>query len=200
MEFKEHLFPDTLAEGAEGGRDWNTHVIRTGGGQVETDQKWPVPLGTWRIEQRNRTLEEAQVLQNFFHTVRGRAFGFRFLDPLDSFMNNVPAARLTSTTFQMRQAYRFGGETLYLNVKKPAPGDPHLLIRFGTVAATPDTYTVNTATGIITFFAALNANIVVNVSGTYHIPVMFGSDHFGVRRVEQGLVSWPDIVLWEVPI
>lgn len=200
MTIKELLFPRQIAEGARGGRNWSTDVVINAGGHPKTNINWPVPLGTWEVGLINRNAVQTKLMVGFFHAVaQGRAYGFRFNDPLDNLATNVTALRLTSTTYQLRQSYAFGGENLLVAIKKPWMADAERSVRIGIVETL--NYTLNKNTGIITFNTAVDSNAVVRATTHYHIPVMFMRDDLNdLERVTVGITSWPSIELREIPI
>lgn len=110
-------------------------------------------------------------------------------------MRRVSALRLTSTTFQMRQLYKYLGQITLLPVTKPVPNDLSLIINLGTTETTD--YTVDTTTGIITFGSAIPTNLIPRVSGQYHIPVCFDMDDFSPEQVDVNYWTWPQIKLIE---
>lgn len=198
--FVEQIFPDTIAEGARGGRGWSTDLVRNRGGFEKGNANWGTPLGRWEVGQVNRDFDETRRLQQFFHGVaRGKLNSFRFHDRKDAKMNRVTALRLTSTTYQMRQNYLWStGNNLILLVKKPFMNDNTLVVTLGGTEVTD--YTVDTTTGILTFGSAIATTTTVRVTGGYHIPVRFDTDYFEPEQIDVGVWTWPSVPLVEVRI
>lgn len=199
MVFKEKLvFPNTLAFGARGGRSWNTGVVGTAGGHFSTNQNWAAPLGRWQVSLQNRSIAEIMRIRSFVFAVRGRAFAFRFTAPFDFRANRVPARRITSTTFQMRQRFSATGETNYLDVKKPKPNDTTLRVSLGTTLTTD--FVLDSTTGILTTGQSQPSNIVPYITGDYHVPVILGTDIPDFAFDDPGFGTWSSIELIEVPL
>lgn len=199
MVFKEKLiFPNTLAFGARGGRSWNTGVVGTAGGHFSTNQNWAAPLGRWQVSLQNRSINEMLRVRALVFAVHGRAFAFRFTAPFDFHINKVPARRLTSTTFQMRQRFSAGGELHYLDVKKPKLNDTTLRVSLGETLTTD--FVLDSTTGILTTGQSQPSTVHVYISGDYHIPVMLGGDLADFQYDDPGFATWSSIDLFEVPL
>lgn len=201
MTFHETLLPEDIAEGARGGRGWSTDLVRNRGAHDKANQNWSVPLGAWDISYVNKSNVQTRQLLAFFLAVgQGKLNGFRFKDLKDCNVTKGQLRRLTSTTYQMVQRYRFvaGGQTYSIDVTKPEPNDTVLQIWLGNTETTA--YTVNTSTGVVTFASAVPANVVVSMTGAYHIPVRFDMDEFEPIQTQRGYWNWTNVKLVEIRV
>jgi uncharacterized protein (TIGR02217 family) len=123
----------------------------------------------------------------FFHARNGRARGFRFKDWADY---KAPAALTNGTQglmspatgdganaiFQLQKSYSSGGQTYLRKITKPiAVG--LLAYKNGVSAA----YTLDTATGLLTFTSAPGAGVVVTWDGQFDVPARFDIDKLDIQ-------------------
>jgi uncharacterized protein (TIGR02217 family) len=185
-------FPDAISRKLKVSRAFKT-LITTG------DNKWEQRLRRWtrsRIE-LSASLSiyddstQARIL-GIFEVAQGSYNGFRCRDWSDYFAGYAwnPTTRVWSvvtpevigtgngsqTAFQLQKTYTFGGYTATRTVLKPrADTDRPLKMHLnGAVQSTG--YTVNYATGVVTFTSAPGSGVVVAWAGLFDLPVRFADD------------------------
>ena len=80
MAFHDLRFPDSIAEGAEGGPEFSTSVIASSGGHEQRNGNWSYPRGRWNVGTGLKDAEGVAELIAFFRVCFGRLHGFRFKD------------------------------------------------------------------------------------------------------------------------
>ncbi len=163
MSFLEIQFPNDIAYGSTFGPAWRTDVVRVASGQETRDSRWANPLYRGDVSYGVKTEDEMNELIAFFHTVRGRAYGFRFRDWGDYQATDEALVPDGGPTVQLRKAYGTGANDYVRKITKPVS---IALKREGTIASA---YSLDTTTGIVTLDADSTAsisNIAQDSSGT----------------------------------
>lgn len=183
MSFHETRLPARLAFGSTGGVERRTEVVTLASGFERRSTPWAQGRRRYLIGAGLRALDDAAALVAFFEARRGRLHGFRFKDFAD-FKSCAPSAAPAATdqeigvgdgeetAFQLTKAY---GD-LAREIRKPVAG---------TVTAALDgvvttAFTVDTATGIITFTSPPAEDAVVTVGFEFDTPVRFDTDRIEV--------------------
>lgn len=183
MAFHETRLPARLAFGSTGGVERRTEVVTLASGFERRSTPWAQGRRRYLIGAGLRALDDAAALVAFFEARRGRLHGFRFKDFAD-FKSCAPSAAPAATdqeigvgdaevtAFQLTKAY---GD-LAREIRKPVAG---------TVTAALDgvvttAFTVDTATGIVTFTSPPAEDAVVTVGFEFDTPVRFDTDRIEV--------------------
>jgi uncharacterized protein (TIGR02217 family) len=191
-------FPTALALGSEGGPMFLTHITAQAGGVEKRNRKWRYPKHRYQVGLVNRTDAETELLIAFFNTVaEGQTFGFRFRDLAPGQAEGVSevlgSGDGVATTFQLVKWYTIGEASIARRITKPVEG---VIVRLdGTLA---NDYTVDTATGIVTFADPPESDVVVTATFTFDVPVRFGVDTLPIQRLEPNVNSYQSIPLLEV--
>jgi hypothetical protein len=77
-------FPDEVSAQSLGGPMYQTIIASAGGGAENRNIVWQYPLGKWDITNGLRSISNIQSTIAFQRNVFGRAYAFRFRDPLDN--------------------------------------------------------------------------------------------------------------------
>lgn len=198
MAFVEELFPESISYGARGGAGFRTEIVTNPGGHEQRTQRWSRTLGQWQVGFQNRTAADTETFVAFFYAVaRGRANGFRFKDGVDHLGTDEPIGTGdgADATWQLFKRYTFGGQSFDRTVYKPVPGTVVMKLNGTPTVA----FTVNTATGLVTFTSPPGAGVVITADFQFHIPVRLGIDDLsGLRYVTYDTYSWDDISLQEI--
>lgn len=194
--FRDASFPLTFAYGAEGGPEFATDLFTSPGGWETRQGHWPTRRGRWTVSFLNRTKAEIETLLHFFRAVAvGRGYSFRFRDFTDyQFNNTIAVGDGTTTTFQLQKQYETGGLTLYVPVTKPVASSVIVAVNGVQTAA----YTLDTATGMLTFPAPPVSGAVIAAAGEFDRMVRFGEDSLQLTCVQAGIFSSQGIELLEV--
>jgi uncharacterized protein (TIGR02217 family) len=205
--FVEDRFPPAISAGAKGGPQFNTTVVQASSGAEQRNVNWSRELMTWDASSGIKTAQDFRLYQAFFYARMGRAVGFRWKDWSDykvPFWNatpgdvdGIPVMFTTdgaTTHFQMTKAYTSGGVTFTRQIKKPVAGTVRVLNNAVEVFS-PASWTVDTATGIITLASALYTTTghTIAVASEFDVPVRFDSDQLNASLNGNQLMIWDAI-------
>lgn len=112
-------------------------------------------------------------VKNMFKASRGGLYPFRFRD-WDSENNTLTDELIgtgngTATVFQITKTWTVGGQSQVRNITRPVPA---FTVKVNDVTLGSG-YSINYATGIITFTSPVTNAHTIKVSGVYDIPVRF---------------------------
>ena len=190
-------FPDTLAYGGVGGPRWLTLVTSSPTGTERRQPRWTLSRGHWAVTVMHRTSAETLTLLAFFYAIaQGRAHGFRLRDfeGGEDTGTDEPLGTGTgsSATYQLVKRYTLGAQTYSRPITKPISGS--LVVK---VNGTPTTsFTVNTATGIVTMTATNGATLTA--SFLFEVPVRFAQDACRIRFVAPNAYTWDAVEMVEI--
>jgi uncharacterized protein (TIGR02217 family) len=186
MAFHEVRFPANLSFGSVGGPERRTEVVTLANGYEERNTPWAHSRRRYDAGAGMRSLDDIEALVAFFEARRGRMHGFRWKDWGD-FKSCLPSRVVgfedqvigigdgVRTAFQLTKTYRSGAEDYVRPVRKPVVGT----IRVG-VQGDPQVelvhYTVDGATGIVTFGTAPDIGVEVTAGFEFDVPVRFDTD------------------------
>lgn len=204
--FDEVRLPTGIERGSVGGPSFLTTISTLNSGKEQRNQLWERDKGRWDIGYGIQTREDALLVRNFFMARRGRARGFRFRDWTNytTLAVEQPAgdqagtADGVETTFQLRYRYIDAGNFYYEKpIFKPVAGTV-AVFRDGVQAMSG--WTVNTATGIITFSVAPTYGTDVTWTGEFDLPVRFDSDTLDMVLTNVEVISQPAIPIVELKL
>jgi len=197
--FHEIRFPDTIALDAVGGPNFDTTVIITANGTERRNVNWSQSRGRWDVGSNIKDRAGFEQLIAFFRARQGRAYGFRFKDwsdyeALASVIGTGDGAQLT---FQLVKKYTSGTIDSTRIISKPVAGTVKIYLD-GVEATTG--WTVNTATGVVTFGTAPAVGVVVTADFEFDVPVRFDTDvmNFNLSFIDFG--NWPNVPVVEVRV
>ena len=195
--FHEVQFPPDISYGASGGPGYSTTVVTTVSGHERRNSNWAAARGKWNVAHGLKKREQVAALIAFFRARRGRAYGFRFKDWTDhqAFAQVLGIGDGSNRTFQLIKSYASGGEIETRLIAKPVPGTVKIY-RDGVEAVSG--WTVNTATGIVTFTTAPASGVQVTADFEFDVPVRFDSDQMDVTIETYQLGSWGQIPVLEI--
>ena len=145
MSFYETRFPTEISYGSAGGPRWKTDVIVVDSGRDQRNQRWSNTRHEYDVAYGVKTQADLKSLIEFFMEMRGRAYGFRYKDPL---FNSVTDEALTpdgSPTIQLIKTFGNGFNDYEYTIKKPVAG-----ITMERNGASYTGFTLDTTTGILT--------------------------------------------------
>ena len=186
------IFPTDISDGSLGGPSYLTFVQGIQSGGEQRLPSWPYGRYEFDAQYGAKRPEQMENLVRFFHARKGRAYGFRYRDPMDyksCAVGDTPAnddqvfvgsAVGGETSIQIVKNYTDGGVTTTRPITKPISGT--VLVKKNATPLTETThYSVNYSTGIITLFSALVATDVVTGGFQFHVPCRFDSDSLPIR-------------------
>lgn len=191
MAFKESpRFPESISKGSRFGPGYSTAIARNLGGYEVNNQNWSMPLHEGDVSHAVKTQAQLDDLLAFFHGVAGMHNGFRFKSENDYAVTGSQGTvvALDATHWQMYKTYTYGALTMARKVSKPIAG---------ASIAGGGSYTVDTATGIITKTGGANPT---GWTGEFDFPVRFNIDKMLPMWVKIHLYEWTSIPIVELRI
>lgn len=199
MSFVETRFPADISFGSSGGPVFSTSVITTQGGFEQRNINWAEARAKYNVAHGVKNQTQLDALIAFFRSRQGKAHGFRFKDWTDykAAAVGIGTGNGSQTAFQLVKTYTSGGVTYTRTVKKPVTGT--VLIYLNGVLQGSG-WSVNTATGVITFTGAPGSGVAVTADFEFDVPVRFDTDHLSASLDNYGAHSWNDVPLVEVRV
>ena len=191
--FHNARLPDNIERGATSSPTYNTTVNRLTSGFEQRNQNWETPLSTYDIGYSIRSIEDIDIVRDFFHAREGRTHSFRFKDWLDyTTRTTQQPTRLagTDTTLYLERRYTDG--TFNKDVTIIRPISSALQIFRDGVSYTQWTY--DETTGQITVQAAGT----YTWTGEYDKEVRFAEDSLSISIELFNLGTVPSIELQEI--
>lgn len=212
MAFDEVQFPSDITYGQSlGGAGWNTTIISADSGSEQRVARWSSARHKYDVGFSVRTDAQLSTLRNFYLARNGAARGFRYKDWNDysSASNHVGSTSTddqtidtgdgSTTQFQLIKTYTDGGNSYIRNITKPVT-DTVIVEVDGVEQTEGSDFTVDTATGIITFDAGSipGAGEVIKAGYEFDVPVRFDKsidEQLMVQRFEKGFGSLSVILI-----
>lgn len=179
--------------GAIGGLGWDTTVIEYPTGQSRRNQNRSAALGAWQLGDRRIDGDTADLLDSFFHAMRGRVHSFLYLDWGDYLVKEQQLI-VEGDTAQLIKVYGLSINAWVRDIQKPDATSVVLEMNEGagweTLEADVD-YTLDATTGIVTFDTPPETSAQVRWSGRFYVPVRFDRDRLdktflGIEEREGG--------------
>lgn len=119
-------FPERIAFGARSEPEWSTDLVASISGREVTNQNWQDARHRYDVSLAVRTATDYAAVRAHFHTVRGRAKGFLFKDPLDytaTTANGVTAeGTASSDAWVLCKRYGSGADLYDRRITRPVLG------------------------------------------------------------------------------
>ena len=207
MVVKEIRFPTDIAYGSRGGAGYSTVISQTASGFESSIVNWSKARHRYNVAYGERTQAQLEAIIALFHSVRGRAFGFRFKDWADykSCADSATPALTdqvigngdgTTVAFPLQKTYSYSGETYARTITKPVSGTTLVSIQ----NVTDPRWTVSTVTGVVTFSADIaktinaitqaaqgkvtfTASHGLSIGHTFHVSSVVGMTQINGKRV-----------------
>lgn len=210
MQFHEVRFPVTLSFGSVGGPERRTDVVTISNGFEERNAPWAHSRRRYDAGVGMRSLDDVETMIAFFEARFGQLYAFRWKDWSD-FRSRKPSEEITAidqeigtgddsqTAFSLTKTYRSGEHTYVRPITKPVAGTVRVAVAGNELAETVD-YTMDLATGTITFATAPAAGDPVTAGFEFDVPVRFDTDSIltSVASFQAGEV--PNVPIVEVRI
>jgi uncharacterized protein (TIGR02217 family) len=171
------------AIGAVGGPERMTDVVQLASGREQRIARWSGSRRRWELGGGVMRMDEAHELAAFFEARRGRAFGFRFRDPLD-WKSCAPSGVVSAgdqvigigdgetAAFQLVKRYASGGVHWDRVVRRPVVESVRVAVDGVETAA----FAVDVATGVVTLEDAPGEGAEVRAGFEYDVGVRFDVD------------------------
>lgn len=179
MAFHEIVFPLSV-DRCLSSHEWLTTIIELGD---QSEQR--IPQGAAGRRKFNaslgvRSLVDLKALLKFHALRHGETYGFKVRDLVDYTVSRGTEGTLQHTyngvtaSFQLQKVYTDAAATWIREIYKPEQGSVKVY-RNGTLRTEGTHYTINYATGVITFTAGNipTAGQVIEWEGRFYVPVRF---------------------------
>jgi uncharacterized protein (TIGR02217 family) len=205
MGFHEIRFPANLSFGSVGGPERRTEVVTLANGYEERNTPWAHSRRRYDAGVGLRSLDDVEALIAFFEARRGELFGFRWKDWSD-YKSCLPSAAPDyrdqvigigdgeRKTYQLSKTYRSGLEDYRRPIAKPVLGTVSAGVQGERLIETLH-FTVDYATGFITFVDAPDLGVEVSAGFEFDVPVRFDTD-----RIQTSVASFQAGEVPTVPI
>ena len=206
MAFHEVRFPDTISRGARGGPERRTQIVTLASGDEERNASWANSRRRYDVAYGIRRADDLAAVVAFFEARNGRLHGFRFKDWSD-YRSGLPSTAIAAvdqtvgtgtgsqTAFQLAKRYASGAQSWTRTITKPVAGT--VIVALGGVVQGSG-WSVDPATGTITFLTAPGAGVAVTAGFEFDVPVRFDSDTMDVTLDVERLGSITSIPLVEI--
>jgi uncharacterized protein (TIGR02217 family) len=206
MAFHEVRFPDDISRGARGGPQRRTQVVELASGDEERNASWANSRRHFDVAYGIRRADDLAAVVAFFEARNGRLHGFRFKDWADyksCLPSQIPAATDQAIgtgdgrtkTFQLVKRYASGAQAWVRIITKPVAGSVAIALN-GT--PTSSGWSVDAATGLVTFSAAPAAGVAITAGFAFDVPARFDTDTLDVTLDLERLGSITSIPLVEI--
>lgn len=176
------IFPVHLSRGSMGGPTWPVDIVTLASGHEERNTHLAAPRRSYDVRWTVRTSRERYEILQVYHVAGGALRGFRLLDWSD-YTSGAPNDTITpvdqplgtgdgaTTEFPIYKTYAAGGETHLRRIAKT----------FGNIMVAADRapvaggWSVDHATGVVSFAVAPAPGVALTWGGQFHVPVRFDS-------------------------
>lgn len=210
MNFHEIRFPASLSFGSIGGPERRTDVVTLANGFEERNTPWAHSRRRYDAGLGLRSLADIETLIAFFEARRGQMFGFRWKDWSDyksatatedvaSHDQQIAVADGIKRTFPLLKIYRSGEFDYARPIAKPVAGTVRIAVEQDEMKEAVD-FTVDTATGIVSFVNPPLAGAAITAGFEFDVPVRFDTD-----RIQTSVASFqagdaPNVPVVEVRV
>ncbi len=205
MTFHEVRYPTNLSFGSSGGPERRTEIVTLVNGYEERNSPWLDSRRHYDAGSGMRSLDDLDALLAFFEARQGQLYAFRWKDWSD-FKTCRPSHAVSqldqqigtgdgvARVFQLTKAYVSGSQTYKRTIVKPVAGTARVAVNGVPRIETVD-FTVNTATGTITFNLPPAAGLAVTAGCEFDVPVRFDTD-----RISTSLATFQAGQIPSVPV
>ena len=188
MAFHDVRFPDNISRGARGGPERRTQIVELASGDEERNASWADSRRRFDAAYGIRRADDLAAVVAFFEARRGRLYGFRWKDWSD-YKSCLPSGTRAATdqllglgtgavtTFQLVKLYQSGAQSWSRTIRKPVEGTTVIALNAVVQALG---WSVDSATGLVTFTAAPSVGVSVTAGFEYDVPVRFDTDELPV--------------------
>ena len=206
MSFHDVRFPVEISLGARGGPERRTDIVVLGSGREERNARWADSRRRYNAGYGVKSLAALHEVVAFFEERRGRLYGFRWKDRADH-LSGLPGGTAAATdqaigtgdgasnSFQLVKTYGSAFAPWQREITKPVAGT--VIVALDGIEQASG-WSVDPATGIVTFTAPPGAGVAVTAGFEFDVPVRFDSDFLEINLAAFEAGEIPDIPLVEV--
>lgn len=208
--FHEVRFPVAVSFGATGGPVRRNEIVLLTSGHERRNARFADSRRTYDAGTGLRSLEDVYEVLDFFEARRGSLHGFRFRDPFDMKScrpeltpqpddQGIGTGDGEQAEFQLAKTYGEGADAYARQIAKPVEGKVRVAVN-GTEAEEGVDFTVDLATGVVTFLAGHipAADAVVTAGFEFDVPVRFDTDQLNLSLAGFRAGQIPTIPLTEI--
>ncbi len=210
MSFHEIRFPASLSFGSVGGPERRTEIVTLANGFEERNTPWMHSRRRYDAGLGMRSLDDIEMLIEFFEARQGQLFGFRWKDwadykscrssaapgPEDQVIGTGDGA---TSVFALTKSYRSGTETYLRPIAKPVSGTVKV-----AVAGDPQSETIHfsldAAKGEVTFTDPPGQGALITAGYEFDVPVRFDTNRIQVSVASFQAGDVPSIPVFEVRV
>jgi uncharacterized protein (TIGR02217 family) len=205
MSFHEVRFPASLSFGSVGGPERLTEIVTLTNGFEERNTPWEHARRRYDAGVGLRSLDDVEALIAFFEARRGQLFGFRWKDWAD-YKSCAASAMVgaedqvigkgdgATRTFALTKLYASGGISYVRPILKPVAGTVRLAVAGDPKVESID-WSVDVASGIVSFVDAPDIGVAVTAGFEFDVPVRFDTD-----RIQTSVASFQAGDVPNVPV
>ncbi|MFO0992406.1 MAG: DUF2460 domain-containing protein [Hyphomicrobiales bacterium] len=206
--FDEVRFPPAISRGSSGGPERQTEIVALASGREERNSRHALSRRRYNAGFGVATLDDIHAVVAFFEERRGRLHGFRWKDHGD-FKSGAAGEAIAAddqaigigdgitAAFQLTKTYGNGLRDYARVIAKPVNGTVRIAID-GIEKTAGDDFTVDHATGIVTFHSAPAADAAVTAGFEFDVPVRFDTDSLAINLAAFRAGEIPDISIVEI--
>jgi uncharacterized protein (TIGR02217 family) len=210
MTFHDVRFPASLSFGAVGGPERRTEIVTLANGYEERNSPWSQSRRRFDAGMGLRSLDDVAALIAFFEARAGQLHAFRWKDWSD-FKSSLPNSAVTpadqrigtgdnaDVTFDLVKAYVSGAQTHLRRIVKPVFGTVRVAVGGDERQESID-WTVNLATGRITFAEPPETGAAVTAGFEFDVPVRFDTDRIASSVASFRAGEVPSVPVVEVRV
>ena len=216
MGFHEIRISDRISYGSRGGPGFNTGIFKVESGAEERVGRWESPLHQYDASYSIKEYQHLREIRKFFLARRGALYGFRWKDFLDfttkpsgtdadvgtpAFTDQIiGVGDGVQVQFQLQKTYEDDILDFIRIIEKPVLGTVVSGVA-GVQKTISVDWTVDTATGIVTYGVAPTLGQSVTAGCQFDVPVRFGENADAALQVAHddfGSGSIPSIPIEEI--
>ncbi len=188
MAFHEARFPHNVSRGARGGPERRTQIVELASGDEERNASCANSRRRYDVAYGIRRADDLAAVVAFFEARNGRLHGFRFKDWGD-YKSCLPSGTPSpsdqaigigdgaTTGFQLEKRYVSGSQTWVRAIAKPVVDTVRIAL---DGVEQPSGWSVDTATGVVTFDTAPVSGVAISAGFEFDVPVRFDTDALDV--------------------
>lgn len=206
-DFHEVRFPTSISKGSSGGPRRRTDIVTLRSGYEERNAVWADSRREYDAGLGVRNINDMHEVLAFFEARLGRLYGFRWKDwtdykscpPMQSVARDdqtIGTGDGTRKKFQLMKAYTSGPTTYTRIITKPVTGT--VLVEANGALVSGANYSVDPATGVITFNVAPTSGHVIKAGFEFDVPVRFTNDVMDISVEQFNAGAAPQVNVIEV--
>ena len=208
MTFHDVRYPTNLSFGSSGGPERRTEIVTLVNGFEERNSPWQDSRRHYDAGSGMRSLDDLAKLIAFFEARQGQLYAFRWKDWSD-FKTSKPSVGVSAvdqpigigdsikTVFQLQKAYTSGSQTYWRTINKPVVGTVKVAVN-GSVRTETTDFTVNLATGQISFNLPPAVGLALTAGCEFDVPVRFDTDRISTSVATYQAGQIPNVPVIEV--